>query len=65
MDVSLVVMALGASFAAGLATGLGAVSLLLFPQMRQATQHAMLGFAAGAMVAASFLSLLIPAHRQA
>lgn len=65
MELSLVVMAVGASLAAGLATGLGALPLLLVPQVQKPAQHAMLGFAAGAMVAASLLSLLVPAYHHA
>lgn len=57
--------ALALAFAAGLAcfaaNALGAAPALLLRSMPKRTQHVLLGFAAGMMLAASFFSLLMPA----
>ncbi len=50
-----------ASLAAGSATGLGAVPALFTTQVSRRALNAMLGFAAGVMLAATCFSLLIPA----
>ncbi len=50
-----------ASLAAGAATGLGALPLLLGRPIRGVTEDVLLGFAAGVMLAASFFSLISPA----
>lgn len=67
MDGHLILLGAGASLAAGLATGLGAVPILLFRKVSQSLQDTFLGFAAGVMLAASFFSLIIPGlnHAQA
>ncbi|MBA1159318.1 ZIP family metal transporter [Microvirga sp. Marseille-Q2068] len=60
MMASNVLIAVGASAAAGAATGLGALPLLLVKRISPRTEDAMLGFAAGVMTAAAFFSLLLP-----
>jgi ZIP family zinc transporter len=55
--------ALLASLAAGLATGVGALPALLFKSPSERLFDAMLGFAAGVMIAASMFGLLVPAFR--
>jgi len=50
-----------ASLVAGLGTALGALPLLLVRGIPQRAQDVMLGFAAGVMLAASFVSLIMPA----
>lgn len=64
MDGTIVIGTLG-SLAAGAATGLGAVPILLFRSISDALQDTMLGFAAGVMLAASFFSLIIPGIAEA
>jgi ZIP family zinc transporter len=49
------------SVAAGLATGLGAIPILLFKKIPDKLHDALLGFAAGIMLTAASLSLLLPA----
>ena len=49
-----------ASLAAGLATSLGALPVLFGKDISRRVSDAMLGFAAGVMLAASFFSLIIP-----
>ncbi|MCC6890432.1 MAG: ZIP family metal transporter [Hyphomicrobiales bacterium] len=53
-------MGAAASLAAGLATAIGALPVLLVRNVSQALHDTLLGFAAGVMLAASFFSLLIP-----
>lgn len=67
MDGSSILIGTGASLAAGLATAVGAVPILLVRRVSQALQDTLLGFAAGVMLSASFFSLIIPglAHAQA
>lgn len=60
MDGSVILLGAGASLAAGLATAIGAVPVLLVRRVSQALQDTLLGFAAGVMLAASFFSLIIP-----
>jgi zinc transporter, ZIP family len=61
LDWPLILLATGASAAAGLATALGALLILFVPRRRlEQTEHLALGFAAGVMMAASFFSLLLP-----
>jgi len=55
--------ALLASLASGLATGVGALPALLFKSPSERLFDAMLGFAAGIMIAASMFGLLVPAFR--
>ena len=50
-----------ASLAAGLATGVGALPLLLIRRVSDKALDAMLGFAAGVMLAATSFSLVVPA----
>jgi len=59
MDIILI--GLMASLVAGLATGVGALPVLLFKDISDKVLDVMLGFAAGVMLAASSFSLLIPA----
>jgi len=59
--MSLIPLGLLASLAAGLATGLGAVPVLFTKHASERLLDAMLGFAAGVMLAATAFSLLIPA----
>jgi ZIP family zinc transporter len=49
-----------ASLLAGLATGIGALPILVIRKLSDEAQDVMLGFAAGVMLAASFFSLIIP-----
>lgn len=58
-----IVTALLASLAAGLATGVGALPALLVRSPSERLFDAMLGFAAGVMIAASMFGLLVPAFR--
>jgi len=51
---------LGASTAAGLATGVGALPGLYFRNLSRRTLDALLGFAAGVMLAATAFSLIVP-----
>jgi ZIP family zinc transporter len=53
--------AFGASFFAGLATGVGALPILFIKTIPQKLQDQMMGFGAGVMLAASCFSLLNPA----
>ena len=50
-----------ASSLAGLATGVGALPILIKEDFSRRTLDLMLGFAAGVMLAASSFSLLVPA----
>jgi ZIP family zinc transporter len=52
-----------ASLAAGLATGVGALPALLIKKAPDRLLDAMLGFAAGVMIAASMFGLLVPSFR--
>lgn len=61
MDWSLVLKGLIGSAAAGLATGVGALPVFAVRELSHRTQGAFLGFAAGVMLTAAFLSLLEPA----
>lgn len=56
--------ALGASLVAGLATGAGALPAAFVGHAGPRAESAMMGFAAGVMLAASFFSLLLPALEQ-
>jgi ZIP family zinc transporter len=60
MDWSLVALGFGASLAAGMATGLGALPVLFIRRLSEPLSDTLLGFAAGIMLAASFFSLIIP-----
>jgi ZIP family zinc transporter len=61
VDGSLILIGSGASLAAGLATGAGALPVLVVRAIPERVQDALLGFAAGVMMAASVFSLTIPA----
>lgn len=54
-------VALAASLAAGVATGVGALPILFVRTLTARTDAALMGFSAGVMLAASFFSLLLPA----
>lgn len=58
--MGLVTLGLLASLAAGLMTGAGALPVLFGRSISQKTNDILLGFAAGVMLAASFLSLILP-----
>ena len=60
MDQSLIVTGFVASLLAGMMTGVGALPVLVTRNISAKLQDAMLGFAAGVMVAASVFSLIIP-----
>ncbi|MGH6947287.1 MAG: ZIP family metal transporter [Kiloniellales bacterium] len=59
--MDLLLIAVGASLAAGIATGLGALPVLVVRRLSANAQSLMLGFSAGVMLAASVFSLLLPA----
>lgn len=50
--------------AAGLATGLGAIPVLIFKEIPDKVHDALLGFAAGVMLTAAYFSLMLPALDQ-
>lgn len=54
-----------ASLIAGIATGVGALPVLLVPRISERLQDTLLGFSAGIMLAASFFSLILPALAEA
>jgi ZIP family zinc transporter len=60
MNEIIIAGALG-SLAAGMATALGAIPVLVMRQPSDQQQNLLLGFAAGVMLAASFFSLILPA----
>jgi ZIP family zinc transporter len=60
MDASPILLGFGASLAAGLATGLGALPILFIREISARLQNTLLGFAAGVMLSASFFSLILP-----
>jgi ZIP family zinc transporter len=60
MDWGLVATATGASAAAGIATGAGALPVLAVRSISAKLEAGFLGFAAGVMLAASFFSLILP-----
>jgi len=62
---SLIVSGFVASLLAGLGTGLGALPALLTTRISDQLQDALLGFAAGIMLAASVFSLIIPGLERA
>ncbi len=55
-----IILGLAASTAAGLATGIGALPCLFTRKVSDRTFDAMLGFAAGVMLAATSFSLIVP-----
>lgn len=65
MDWRLISIGFGASLAAGAATGLGALFVLAVRKLSDALNDALLGFAAGVMLAATFFSLIIPGIKYA
>jgi ZIP family zinc transporter len=60
-ETSPVVLRAVASLLAGLATGLGALPILMTVRVSAKMQDALLGFGAGVMLSASFFSLILPA----
>jgi len=58
--MSIVVLGLLASLAAGLMTGVGALPVLAGRTISRRANDTMLGFAAGVMLSASFFSLILP-----
>ena len=60
MDGPLVLIGAGASLAAGLLTAAGALPVFFVRRISESIQDAMLGFAAGVMMAASVFSLILP-----
>lgn len=54
-------LGLGASLAAGIATGVGSLPVLVLRRPSEKLMDGMLGFAAGVMLAATAFSLLVPA----
>ncbi|MEX2450228.1 MAG: ZIP family metal transporter, partial [Rhodospirillales bacterium] len=58
---SLIGIGVLASFLAGLATGVGALPIFFLKKISPAVQNALLGLAAGVMLAATFFSLIVPA----
>ena len=65
MGESIILTGFVASLLAGLATGVGAIPVLLHGRPSEQQQTMLLGFAAGVMLAASFFSLIIPGIEQA
>lgn len=65
MDWHVIGIGFAASAAAGAATAIGALFVVLVRKLSERTNDALLGFAAGVMLAASFFSLIIPALKQA
>jgi zinc transporter, ZIP family len=61
LDWTTILLGSAAGLATGLATLIGAAMILLRSSSRPARQDLMLGFAAGVMLSASYLSLVIPA----
>ena len=61
MDWTTVLLGSAAGLATGFATLLGAAAILLRTSSGPAQQDVMLGFAAGVMLSASYLSLVVPA----
>lgn len=59
--MSIIAIGFLASLAAGMATGVGALPALFLKNISGRAQDALLGFAAGVMLAASFFSLILPA----
>ncbi|MGI6113269.1 MAG: ZIP family metal transporter [Mahellales bacterium] len=55
---------LSVSLIAGLATGLGAIPVIIFKNIPHRVYDALLGFAAGIMLAAATFSLILPALRE-
>jgi len=62
---NLVLIGFLASLAAGLCTAIGAVPILFIGKPSDQQQNMFLGFAAGVMLAASFVALIIPGIEQA
>lgn len=60
-DMNLILLGLLGSTVAGFMTLVGAIPVLFGPGMSARREDALLGFAAGVMLAASFFSLLLPA----
>ncbi len=60
-DLHSIGLGFAASLAAGLATGVGSLPVLLLARPSEKVMDAMLGFAAGVMLAATAFSLIVPA----
>jgi ZIP family zinc transporter len=65
VDDPIILIGFGASFAAGLLTGAGALPVFVVQRISEGVQDVMLGFAARVMMAASVFSLIFPALEQA
>jgi ZIP family zinc transporter len=61
LDAHTIGLGFAASLAAGLATGVGSLPVLLLMRPSERVMDAMLGFAAGVMLAATAFSLILPA----
>jgi len=61
MELGVIQLGFFASLVAGLATGIGALPVLLFKSISHRVLDMMLGFGAGIMLAATAFSLLVPA----
>ncbi len=61
MQVNLIWLGMGASLAAGLATGAGSIPIFFTRNVSRKLLDILLGFAAGVMLAATSFSLIIPA----
>lgn len=57
---NIILLGVIASLGAGLMTGVGAIPVLFGRQIGRGANDAMLGFAAGVMISASFFSLILP-----
>lgn len=65
MNANVIVLALIATLGTWFVTALGAATVIFFKRTNQKLLNAMLGFAAGVMIAASYWSLLQPAIERA
>ena len=63
--MSVIVTGVLAALAAGLMTGVGALPVLFGRTLTRRTRDALLGFAAGVMISASFFSLILPGIEEA
>ncbi|MEM2124928.1 MAG: ZIP family metal transporter [Candidatus Methanosuratincola sp.] len=61
MENATLILGWGASLIAGLATGLGALAVLVPMELRDRNQDVMLGFSGGVMLSAAGFSLIMPA----
>lgn len=61
MQINLIWLGIAASFAAGLATGVGSIPIFFTRNVSRKILDTLLGFAAGVMLAATSFSLIVPA----